>query len=51
MDWGSLFFKIANHSLTVAVLTGVVSIIVVKIQKYNKIKELDYLNETEIKKE
>lgn len=34
-----------------AILTGLVSIIVVKMQKNNKKQEIDYLNESEIKKE
>ncbi|MDB1693486.1 hypothetical protein PMV44_16685, partial [Enterococcus casseliflavus] len=48
-DWGKLFESIANNSLTVTVLTGLVSIIVVKMQKNNKKQEIDYLNEAEIK--
>ncbi|MGX7382758.1 hypothetical protein [Enterococcus aquimarinus] len=46
-----LLKAIVNHSFTVAVLTGLVSIIVVKMQKNNKKQEIDYLNEAEIKKE
>lgn len=51
LNWTELFVKIINHSFTVAVLTGLVSIIVVKMQKNNKKQEIDYLNEAEIKKE
>ncbi len=51
LDLTKMLESIINHSLTVAVLTGLVSIIVVKMQKNNKKQEIDYLNEAEIKKE
>lgn len=50
LNWYNFFAKIGNHSLTAVILTGLVSIIVVKIQKNNKIQELNYANESETKK-
>lgn len=51
MDWGVFLTNLINSSLIVAILTGAVSLVVVMVQKDNKKKEIDYINENEIKKQ